>query len=182
MEINFRNLKTDDPATVTGLRLVQRSGQPHLLISRGTQLFEAPVPAPNVKGPVQFAGTGALGGLPSWDAKPLQSQKGAYGTLYVRTESTVAWAMFRSPGPPADSRLHFETFAVYDHPRFVKGQRPDQWSVTAVKYADGASIPVIFPRGGIGPANPPEIPVGKYAHPIQDARLAYFDGTSGCFC
>lgn len=175
MNIKFRNLETGDPATVTGVRLVQRSGQTHLLLSRRDQLSEAPVPDLGAKGQMQFSGAGTLGGLPSWDAKPVQGQKGVYATLYVRAESAVSWAMFRAPAPAKDSRLHLEPFAVYDHPRFAKGQRPDQWSVTAVQYAEGKSIPVIFPRGGISPKDPPAVTIGSYSQPIQDARLVSTD-------
>ncbi len=171
MQVTFHALDVGTPETVTGIRLVQRSEQPYLLLARRTQLSEAPLPPPDATGRLVFTDAGVLGGTPAWDAKPVQGRPGDYATLYVRSESAVAWAMFQTPNPPIDMRLHLEPFAVYDHPRFAKGQQPDQWSVTAVSYQEGASIPVVFPRDGIGPDDPPSVAIGRRSQTIEDARL-----------
>jgi hypothetical protein len=169
MSILFADLEIDDAASVTGVQLVQRAGQAQLLLARGSSLFET-TPG-KARG---LTPAGSVGSPASWDAKPLAEVPGVLATVHVQSESAVAWAMLRAPEFHGDSRLHPETFAVYDHPRFVRGQRRDQWAVTAVRYDNGRSIPTVFPReafGPTGPQAPQSIEVGSFAQPVQDMRL-----------
>ncbi len=171
MNITLSNLEINETAGVTGVQLVQRSGKLQLLLARGKQLSEAAVPAAGASRPLEFTPAGETYSRSSWDAKPFEGTVGELASVYVRAESAVSWAMFHTPKFAVDSRIHMETFAVYDHPRFVKGQRPDQWSVTAVKYADGLSIPMIFSRGALGGSAPRVKEAGAYPDTVLDARL-----------
>lgn len=187
MNINFHTLESDEPSTLTGLRLVQRSDQPYLLLSRESRLFEAPLPAQGGGEALALTEAVELGGFPEWDAKPLPGEPGVCISLYIEGHSAVSWAKMRLPGaevlsspaegtfsPPGrfmDDRLHQESFAVYGQPRFAKGQRPDQWSVTAVSSKDGMSLPIVFPRDGIEGVNEFEVGLGEYPDSIEDARL-----------
>jgi hypothetical protein len=177
MNITLKKVDIGETKPVTGLILFHRANEVHLLLSRGTGLSESSQLARG-GGPVRLVPAGDLGGNGggSWDAKPAAGQGAAFVTCYLRPESAVTWAMLRRPDGSEDRRLHLEPFAVYDHPRFVKGQRPDQWTATAVKYVDGDSIPVVFSNLADGAALPVSKPIGNY-HSIRDARLLQ-DGTA----
>lgn len=171
MNITLQKIDAGEAKSVTGLILFQRSNEAHLLLARGTLLSET-APLSRTGGPMRLVPAGDLGGngRSAWDARPAPGQNAAFVTLYLQAESAVTWAMLRRPDGSEDSRLHLEPFAVYDHPRFVKGQRPDQWIASAVKYDGGASIPTVFSRGLAVAGFPSSKPIGKYDS-IRDARL-----------
>jgi hypothetical protein len=169
MNITLQKIDIGETKPVTGLTLFHRSNEVHLLLARGTELSETS-PLPHSGGPMRLVPAGELGDSGDWDAKPVTGQGAGFVTVYLRAESAVTWAMVRRPDGSNDRRLHLEPFAVYDHPHFVKGQLSDQWTATAVKYADGDSIPVVFSDLGPGAGLPTSTPVGNYRS-IRDARL-----------
>lgn len=171
MNIRLSNLEVSEAVGITGVRLVHRSGKVQVILARGGQLSEASVPAAGRIRSLDFTSAGEIDSGSSWDAKPFESTVGELALVYIRAESAVSWAMFHTPKLSVDSRIHMETFAVYNHPRFVRGQGPNQWSVTAVKYADGLSIPTIFSRGALGPSAPRVKEAVSTHDAVLDARL-----------
>lgn len=169
MQVTFNAIDTTRPEAITGLRLIQRAACPYLLLAQNTELSEALVPVPGAGGVLAFTDAGTLEHDSTWDAKPAPDQPGSYVTLHIQTEGAVAWAMLKAPNSVKSRRLHMEAFAVYGHPRFAKGQQPNEWTITAVSYAHGLSIPVVFPR--LRPFDPPAVEVGRYSETTTDARL-----------
>ena len=166
MNITLQKIDAGETKPVTGLTLFHRANEVHLLLSRKAELSETSA-LPHT-GPMQLAPAGELGDGRAWDAKPAAGP--GFLTLYLRAESAVTWAMLKRPDGSQDRRLHLEPFAVYDHPHFVKGQPAGQWTATAVKYADGASIPVVFSNLGADADLPMSKSIGNY-RAIRDARL-----------
>lgn len=169
MQVTLSAIDSIRPEAIRDLRLTQRVAQPYLLLARDAELSEALLPTPGSSRRLSFADVGVLERPSAWDAKPSLDRPGAYVTLHVQMESAIAWAMLKTPDSAKSRRLHMETFAVYDHPRFAKGQQPDEWTITAVSYTKGLSIPVVFPR--LRPFDPPAVEVGRYSETILDARL-----------
>jgi len=171
MNMALQRIDIADTGSITGLILFHRGEQVHLLLSRGTQLQECSPPS-LLGEPPRLVPAGEIGGngRSAWDARPIEDAPGAIATLYVRAESAVTWVLLRRPDGGQDLRLHREPFAVYDHPHFVKGQPASEWTASAVKYDEGASIPVVFSLGEGGRGLPASEAIGNYDG-IRDARL-----------
>ncbi len=180
MNIKFSTLETGEHPPILELRLVERSSNAILLLSDGTKLSESPVPDTGASRLAQLTDVGEKPSSSVWDAKPIDDQESVYTTLYTKTESAVSWAMIRGPGllkdgPQIASRLHDESFAVFNHPRFAKSQTATEWVATAIRLKDELSIPVIFPQRSIAELDEKETDVGSYADTIFDARLVRMD-------
>jgi hypothetical protein len=171
MNTTLQKIDIAEAHSITGLILCHRGEEVHLLVSRGTELLECS-PRSRVGGPPRLVPAGELGGngRNAWDARLADDTRAAFAIVYVHPESAVAWVMFRRPNGGEDLRLHLEPFAVYDNPHFVRGQPPSRWMVSAVKYDDEASVPVVFSLGEGGHGLPTSRAVGNYPH-IHDARL-----------
>jgi hypothetical protein len=170
MDMPLQKLDVGETRSVTGVMLFARPGAVHLLVSRGTQLGESSSLLP-AGGPGPLVRAGELGGngrVP-WDARPAPGGTD-FVTLYIQAESAVTWAMIRRPDGSAGSRLHLEPFAVYDHPRFVKGQPPGRLTVSAVKFDDEASIPMVFTSSDTFAGVFVPKAIGRYRG-VRDARI-----------
>lgn len=165
MQINFNTLPIDTPETVSGLKLVQRSEQPYVALSRGRLLFEAPLPTP-ITHSLIFTQVDILNDN-VLDARPAE-KPGSYVTLHTESGSAVVWAMIKIP-EFGSHRLHPETFAVYGGSHFAKGQGKGEWSVTSILFKSGKCTPIIFPR--LETFNRPYVALQEYSDSIEEIRL-----------
>ncbi len=138
---------------------------PSLVLDQGRHLLEATLGSSVATVPAGHAGT-------SWDVKAFGDDPGVLVQLHVRAESAVTWVMVQPPVPGrGPTRLHLETFAVYGHPHFVRGQRDDQWAVTAVQYVDGNAVSTLFPRGAYPALGNRARPMDRCAASVHDMKL-----------